>query len=110
MLAGHGGTALLAVIWSLAAASIVLQTFGTLTRPRLSAPLYLAMEWTVLADARPLIELLPANRPDLTVWPRGLCYTGGTILSCWDSRLKLAHPMWHVFVLAGSACQFVAIA
>ncbi|MCC8402044.1 hypothetical protein LJ655_09085 [Paraburkholderia sp. MMS20-SJTN17] len=38
-----------------------------------------------------------------------ICYTGGIASFLVDSRLKFAHSIWHLFVLAGSACHFVAI-
>ena len=62
----------------------------------------------VLASVRPLFRLLPR---DGLIWllAGAFCYTGGVLFFVLDSRLKFAHSVWHVFVLAGSACQFVAI-
>ena len=108
VLAGNGGTALLIVIWTLAVAGILLQLTGRLAHPFLSTGLYLAMGWTVLAVAKPLMTLLPT--PGL-LWllAGGLCYTGGVVFFLLDSKLKFAHSVWHLFVLAGSACHFVAV-
>lgn len=109
ILSGHGGTALLIVIWTLAAAGTALHVVGRSTHPFLSTGLYLAMGWAVLAVAWPLFALLPVA--GLTwLLAGGLCYTGGTAFFLIDSRVKFAHSVWHLFVLAGSACQFVAIA
>ena len=108
VLSGHGGTALLLVIWMLAAAGIILQAFGKLTHPLLSTGFYLAMGWAVLAVAWPLFTLLPA--PGLAWLLAGaVCYTGGVAFFLMDNRLKFAHSIWHLFVLTGSACHFVAI-
>ena len=52
VLSGHGGTALLVVIWTLAAAGIALQVFGKLAHPLVSTGFYLAMGWAVLAVSR----------------------------------------------------------
>ena len=38
----------------------------------------------------------------------GLCYTGGVPFYLWK-RQKYAHAVWHLFVLGGVACHFVAI-
>jgi len=108
VLMGHGGAILLVVIWLLALAGIVLQLFGKLAHPYLSTGLYLAMGWTVLGVAKPLIELLP-NAGLIWLLAGGLCYTGGVAFFLLDSRFKFAHSIWHLFVLAGSACHFVAI-
>lgn len=109
VLSGHGGSALLLVIWSLAATGIALQAFGKLAHPLLSTGFYLAMGWAVLAVARPLFALLPAAG---LAWllAGAVCYTGGVAFFLMDSRLKFAHSIWHLCVLVGSACHFVAIA
>ncbi|MEO6986813.1 MAG: hemolysin III family protein, partial [Paralcaligenes sp.] len=33
----------------------------------------------------------------------------GIIFYANDERLRWAHGVWHLFVLAGSACQFTAV-
>lgn len=108
VLSGHGGTLLLVAIWGLAALGVVLQLLGKLAHPLVSTGLYLAMGWAVLAVAKPLIDLVPTAG---LIWLLigGLCYTGGVAFFLLDSKLKFAHSVWHLFVLAGSACHFVAI-
>jgi hemolysin III len=39
----------------------------------------------------------------------GLCYTGGTLFLVYDHRHPLLHSVWHMFVIAGSTCHFMAI-
>jgi len=39
----------------------------------------------------------------------GLCYTVGTIFLRFDDKVRHFHAVWHVMVLAGSACHFLAI-
>jgi hemolysin III len=39
----------------------------------------------------------------------GLCYTAGVAFYLWKTR-PYTHAVWHVFVLAGVACHFVAVA
>jgi hemolysin III len=38
----------------------------------------------------------------------GLAYTGGVTFYAW-TRLRYGHAIWHLFVLAGSACHYVAV-
>ena len=38
----------------------------------------------------------------------GLAYTGGVVFYAWQ-RLPFNHAVWHVFVLAGSACHFSCV-
>jgi hemolysin III len=39
----------------------------------------------------------------------GLCYTAGTVFLVLDHRRFHFHAIWHLFVIAGSACHFCAI-
>jgi hemolysin III len=37
----------------------------------------------------------------------GVVYTAGTVF--YHSRKPYAHAVWHLFVLGGAACHFVAV-
>jgi hemolysin III len=39
----------------------------------------------------------------------GLAYTGGVVFFAADSRWRYGHFVWHLFVMAGTACHFVAV-
>jgi len=107
-LRGGWGWSLFGVIWGLALIGSLLQT-GVLGRFRaLSTGIYLAMGWLVLIAAVPIVRELP--RPAL-VWLvlGGVAYTAGTPFFL-NERMRHAHPIWHLFVLAGTACHAVAIA
>ena len=39
----------------------------------------------------------------------GVSYTAGAVVFLYDSRVKYAHFVWHLFVLGGSACHFFAV-
>ena len=39
----------------------------------------------------------------------GIAYTMGAVVFHFDGRLRYGHFVWHLFVLAGSACHFVAV-
>lgn len=106
-LRGRLGWTLFAAIWSLAALGIA---FKLLSRGRLrllSTAIYVAMGWLVLVAIRPVMAALD----DWTFgWllAGGLAYTAGTLFYHRPS-LPYAHSIWHLFVIAGGACHFVAV-
>ena len=74
----------------------------------ISALFYLVMGWLVILALGPLVRALP--RPAL-LWllGGGVAYTTGLAFYALDSRLRFGHAVWHLFVLAGSACHAVAV-
>jgi hemolysin III len=106
-LRGPRGWSLFGVVWGLAIIGVVLK-FRFAGRFRLiSTLIYLAMGWLVLFVLNPLMAALPAGGVRLLV-AGGLCYTGGAVFYLWK-RLPYHHAVWHLFVLAGSACHWAAV-
>jgi len=105
---GRWGWALFAVVWTLAAAGCVFKVFCTGRFERASTALYLGMGWLAVAALGPITAALP---PPALGWllAGGLAYSGGVVFFVWE-RLPYNHAVWHGFVLAGSACHYVAIA
>ncbi len=108
MLTGSGGWTLLGVVWGLAIVGILQET-----RPRsgarvLSMLVYLAMGWSAAAMLEPLHAGLGAAG---FAWllGGGIAYTAGIVFYVLDARLRHAHGIWHLFVLAGSAAHYVTI-
>lgn len=106
-LEGPTGWWLFAIIWSLAAAGVVFKLFFTGRFDRVSVGLYLAMGWLVVLFGRPVLESLPLGGIILLA-AGGLAYSLGAIFYLWRS-LPFNHTVWHVFVLAGSVLQFLAV-
>ena len=108
VLAGSWGWSLFGIIWGLACAGVVLKALGGARFATASVLLYLAMGWMVVVAAEPMLTLLPAAG---LAWllAGGLAYTLGVPFFLLDSRLRYAHFVWHLFVVAGSACHFVAV-
>lgn len=107
-LRGPWGWALLGTIWGLALLGIAAKCTLGFRFPRLSTVLYLAMGWLVLIGLQPLVaRVAPAGIAWLVAG--GLCYTGGVVFYALDGRLRYSHALWHVFVMAGSVCHFVAV-
>ena len=106
-LRGAWGWALLGLIWSLAVAGIVLKAVGGLRHPAVSTAVYVAMGWLIVIAARPVWLHVPARG---VVWLvlGGVAYTTGVAFYA-AKRLPFGHFVWHVFVLVGTACHFVAV-
>ena len=107
VLRGPWGWSLLAVIWSLAIAGVTLDSVSGLTHPIVSTSVYVAMGWFIVIAARPLWLHVP--RPGLALLAAGgIAYTAGVAFYA-AKRLRYGHFVWHLFVLAGTACHFFAV-
>jgi len=107
-LRGAWGWSLLAVIWSLALAGVLFKTLVGIRMPHLSRALYVAMGWLIIVAIEPLLRHVPG--PELAwLLAGGLCYTGGVVFYVLDSRVRFAHAVWHLFVLAGTAAHAWAV-
>ena len=106
-LRGDGGWVLFGVVWSLALLGIALEALWAY-RPRwISAAVYLGMGWMAVLSIRPLA----ANLAPAGLWllvSGGLAYTLGTAFYVLE-RVRYMHAVWHLFVLGGSACHFLAV-
>lgn len=106
-LRGPWGWSLFGVVWGLAIVGVALK-FWFAGRFRLvSTVIYLAMGWLVLIALKPLTAALP-RAGLLWLVAGGLCYSLGAVFYLWK-RLSYHHAVWHLFVLAGGACHWVAI-
>jgi len=106
-LRGAWGWTLLGLVWGLAILGIVLQTAAPQRARRLSLALYLVMGWMVVIAAEPLVQSIHPDGLALLVLG-GVVYTLGVVFYAWQ-RLPYNHAIWHVFVLAGSACHFSCV-
>ena len=108
VLRGAWGWTLFGLIWGLAAAGVVLKSMNRMSHPHLSTGLYLLMGWLVLIAIKPLV----ASVPTAGLWwlvAGGVAYTAGVVFYATDSRWRYGHFVWHLFVMAGTACHFVAV-
>lgn len=108
VLRGAWGWTLFGLIWGLAVAGSVLKISGTLRHVHVSTGLYLAMGWLVIVAIKPLYLALPGWGLFWLV-AGGLAYTGGVAFFLAEGRLRYSHSVWHVFVMAGTACHAVAV-
>lgn len=107
ILHGVWGFTLFGVVWSLALVGIGLEAISEVRYPKLSLGLYLAMGWVVVVAIRPLWLLMPAEGLQWLV-AGGVAYTAGVAFYTAKS-IPYSHFVWHLFVLAGTACHAVAV-
>lgn len=105
-LGGGWGWALFGFVWGLAALGIVFKSLFIGRLAILSTIVYILMGWCAMIAIRPLLQVMPWNA-FLWLLAGGLAYTLGVIF--FASKYRYAHTIWHLFVLAGSACHFVAV-
>jgi hemolysin III len=104
---GPWGWALLGAVWTLAVAGIALKGAGGIRYPRLSTAVYIAMGWLAIVAIRPLWPMVPVAGW-LWIFAGGVAYTAGVAFYA-ANRLRYGHFIWHLFVLAGTACHIVAV-
>lgn len=106
-LGNSGGMWLCIFVWVVALAGVACEAFWVF-RPRwISAALYLMLGWSIAWFIPPLLEALPAPGLWLLIGG-GLCYSVGCIFYVLK-KIPYMHSIFHLWVLAGSACQFFAI-
>jgi hemolysin III len=106
MTAGWGWS-LFGVVWGIALFGVVFKCYFVDRYETFSTTLYVVMGWLALVAIRQLFAALPAGG----LWwlfGGGVAYTAGVIFFLWD-HLPFNHAIWHLFVLAGSACHFFLV-
>jgi hemolysin III len=106
-LRGVLGWTMFAVIWLLAITGVVFKIFFVHRFKIISTIAYLLMGWLVVFAIKPLIDAMPAGGL-AWLFAGGLAYSLGVIFYVWKT-LPYNHAIWHMFVLAGSACHFFAV-
>ncbi len=105
---GTWGWSLFGVIWGLAIIGIIVDILHRKGARAIQMVIYLLMGWLILVAMYPLVQALPAGAIALLVLG-GVLYTGGIAFYALDARVKHAHGIWHLFVLAGSVSHYLAI-
>ena len=104
---GVWGWTLFGVVWGLAILGVSFKVLGGLKRPRLSILTYLGMGWLALFAIR--LFWLHIQLPGLLwIFSGGVAYTLGVLFYA-AKRLPYNHLVWHLFVIAGTACHFCAV-
>lgn len=107
-LRGPLGWTLFGIIWGLALIGIIIDTLPTKRRRILPVIIYIVMGWLAVIAIDPLIENLTGPGMAWLV-AGGLFYTIGIVFYALDEKIRHAHGIWHLFVLAGSVSHYLAI-
>lgn len=115
LLALEGGWrwGLLALIWGLALCGVLLKLLWMGAPRWLSVILYLGMGWIAVVAAPALLQAVPAAGM-AWVLAGGLVYSAGALVYGFKRPNLIPgmfgfHELWHLFVVAGSACHFWAV-
>ena len=106
-LRGAVGWWLFGVAWGLAAIGVTFKLFFTGRFKLFSTLVYIGMGWMAVFAIKPMLLKIPLSA---LVWllAGGVAYSAGTLFYH-NERLRYSHAVWHLFVLAGSACHFIAV-
>ncbi|MGL4411375.1 MAG: PAQR family membrane homeostasis protein TrhA [Bacteroidales bacterium] len=104
----YWGWSILGIVW-IAAILGTLISLRSISGGLIKTACYLLMGWLVTVAFKPLNEAL-AERPEVLYWLAlgGISYTIGAVFYAL-SRYKYMHTIWHLFVLSGSFCHFMAV-
>lgn len=107
VLRGGWGWTLFGLVWVLAVVGTVFKALGGVRYTTFSTWVYLAMGWLVLIAAEPVWTLVP-KWGLFWLLAGGIAYTAGAVFFMAE-RIKYFHFVWHLFVVAGTACHFIAV-
>jgi hemolysin III len=106
-LQGTLGWTLFGLAWGMAITGITLKLFFTGRYDRLSTSMYVLMGWMMVFAIKPLLAALSS---DGLAWVAagGIAYTVGALLYS-IKKMPFGHAAFHILVLVGGACHFVAV-
>ena len=107
VLHGAWGWTLFGLVWGMAVVGIVLKAIGGIRYNTVSTLVYVAMGWLVVIAADTVWTLVP-GWGIFWLFAGGIAYTAGAVFFLAE-RIRFFHFVWHLFVIAGTACHFVAV-
>jgi hemolysin III len=107
LLHGGWGWTLFGLVWGLSIFGIVFKIFFVNRFKVTSVSIYLLMGWMAVVAIKPMLAFVPAGGVRL-LFLGGLIYTAGILFYGWK-KIPYNHAIWHLFVLAGSACHYFAV-
>jgi hemolysin III len=113
VLGGDLGYTLLTLVWGIALGGMLIKACWITCPKWFSSVIYIAMGWVCLLVFGRLLDTLP-TAAFLWLLAGGIIYTAGGViyalkLPLFNSKHKDfgSHEVFHLFVMAGSACHFV---
>ena len=107
VLRGAMGWTLFGLVWGIAVIGTVLKSLGGVRYTKISTWAYLGMGWLVLIAADTVWALVP-GWGIFWLFAGGVAYTAGAAFFMAE-RIRYFHFVWHLFVVAGTACHFIAV-
>lgn len=107
-LRGTIGWTMFGVVWALAVLGIAQELLYTRRGRVLSLLIYVVMGWLAVAGIGPLVDAL-GRAGFAWLAAGGLFYTAGIVFYATDHKVRHGHGIWHLFVLAGSLCHYLAV-
>lgn len=106
-LRGAWGWTLLGLVWGLSVLGILWKVWFVEHFAVVSTAIYVVMGWLAVIAVKPLYQAVHAGG---MAWiaAGGVAYTLGIVFFA-SKRIRYAHAIWHVFVMAGSVCHYVAV-
>lgn len=113
VLGDQTGWSLLALVWGIAAAGILIKAFWITCPKWFSSVLYIAMGWVCVLAFTRIVQALP-REAFLWLLAGGLIYTAGGViyalkLPLFNAKHKNfgSHEIFHLFVMGGSFCHYM---
>ncbi|NIP31059.1 MAG: hemolysin III family protein [Candidatus Dadabacteria bacterium] len=107
VLNGPIGWTLFGLEWALALVGVSLNLLTGVKHKKIERFLYLLMGWLLIIAIKPIWITIPKWG---LVWilAGGLAYTLGVPFYA-AKQIKYTHFVWHLFVIAGTVCHFIAV-
>jgi hemolysin III len=106
-LRGGWGWSLLGIVWGCALAGIAFKLWFVDRLEVASTLFYLAMGWLAVVAVKPFLTHVAAIGLRWLV-AGGVMYTLGVVFYA-SRRIPYSHAVWHLFVLTGSVCHYLAV-
>ena len=107
-LRGPWGWSLFGTVWGLAVIGMLQEIKPRSEARILSLVIYAVMGWIVMIAVSPLLAGL-GSAGFAWLASGGVMYTVGIVFYVYDERFRHWHGIWHLFVMAGSFLQYVAV-
>ena len=104
----HGWGWMLLVVWGMALVGVWNKLRGHRVNS-VSVAFNVALGWLPILAAQPLLTYMPPGCVVLIILTAAL-YMLGVAFLCYDESCRYFHAVWHILVVAASACTFAGIA
>lgn len=104
---GPWGYSVFGAVWIAALAGATAKLILTSNWDGVSVILYVALGWAGIIILQPLVGSVSLTTIIL-LGSGGVLYTLGVVFHLWNS-LPYQNAIWHLFVLAGTACHYAAV-